>query len=135
MNVWIMAGALHVFDKTDTGVRAIYGCRHRAGQNLPSLGKKSCDISPAAHVGRWFYPLFTLSSLTCRAGLTHLLFDPWCPFLFSTIPKGVPTFRPGSALQTLSQFSPWLFQGTIQLQSQVCLQIFHTHPSASSLCT
>lgn len=44
MNVWIMSGALRVSDKTDAGVRAIYGCRRRAGQNLPSLGKKKKNL-------------------------------------------------------------------------------------------
>lgn len=40
MKVWMVSGALHVSDKTDAGVRAISGCKHRAGQNLPSQGKK-----------------------------------------------------------------------------------------------
>lgn len=39
MDVQIMSGALRVSDKTDAGVRAIYGCR--VGQNLPSLEKNT----------------------------------------------------------------------------------------------
>lgn len=121
MDVQIMSGALCVSDKTDAGVRAIYGCR--VGQNLPSLEKNTPNK-----------PVIFHQLLVLKGGfIPYLLCPHWHAELdsrVSSLTLGVLSLSRGASpsLSPSQHPPPLLFQGTTQPPSLP--PATHPHPSA-----